>query len=246
MKRQRKYKVFSIVALVLAISGMSLGFAAFSKVLTITASATVTPNEEDFKVVIYGFKDEDSMWSFDGFKEFEEDYLSNEIGVGIPIVYTDTKSEVTGTPATIVNNLSSTTISNINVKLDEVPEGFIYDFVIKNEGKYDAYINLNDFNDNDYALNDIYTGTCTIENNDKLNQEAIDAACENIIIDFMGYDSEYQTIWGTEENPYYKLAVGDYITIEIQIWTQENSILSEPYIVNFKDITINFSTSPNK
>ena len=54
MERQRKYKMFSIVALMFAVIGLSVGFAAFSKVLTINASATVTPNEDDFNIVPSG------------------------------------------------------------------------------------------------------------------------------------------------------------------------------------------------
>ena len=52
MEKQRQIKILSIVALVLAISAMTLGFAAFSTTLSISSSASVTPNSEDFKVVL--------------------------------------------------------------------------------------------------------------------------------------------------------------------------------------------------
>ena len=52
MEKARHVKILSIVALVLAISAMTLGFAAFSTTLSISSSATVTPNSEDFKVVL--------------------------------------------------------------------------------------------------------------------------------------------------------------------------------------------------
>ena len=52
MEKQRQVKILSIVALVLAISAMTLGFAAFSTTLSISSSATVTPSSEDFKVVL--------------------------------------------------------------------------------------------------------------------------------------------------------------------------------------------------
>ena len=65
MEKNRQIKILSIVALVLAIAGMSLGFAAFSSTLTISSSATVTPNSNDFKVVVYGLKNYDDFNSSD-------------------------------------------------------------------------------------------------------------------------------------------------------------------------------------
>ena len=50
MEHNRKIKILSIVALVLAISAMTLGFAAFSTTLNISSSASVTPNSGDFSV----------------------------------------------------------------------------------------------------------------------------------------------------------------------------------------------------
>ena len=64
MERKRKYKLFSIIALMFAIVALSIGYAAFSKVLTINASATVTPNEEDFNMKVYGFKDSAALDNF--------------------------------------------------------------------------------------------------------------------------------------------------------------------------------------
>ncbi len=54
MGRDRKMKMLVIVAFVIAIASMSLGFAAFSSVLNISSSATVTPNSEDFNIVFSG------------------------------------------------------------------------------------------------------------------------------------------------------------------------------------------------
>lgn len=63
MERDRKIRMLSIVALVLAITGMSLGFAAFSSTLTISSSATVTPNSDDFKIKVYGYNEKKGFWN---------------------------------------------------------------------------------------------------------------------------------------------------------------------------------------
>ena len=46
----RSSKVVAIVALVVAVIGLGIGFAAFSSTLTISSSATVTPSASTFKV----------------------------------------------------------------------------------------------------------------------------------------------------------------------------------------------------
>ncbi len=50
MEKQRQTKVITIVALVVAVFGISLGFAAFSNILTISSSATVKPDALSFSV----------------------------------------------------------------------------------------------------------------------------------------------------------------------------------------------------
>ena len=57
MKNSRQTKLLVIIALVLALTGMSLGFAAFSSTLSISSSASVTPNSSDFKIKIYGYSE---------------------------------------------------------------------------------------------------------------------------------------------------------------------------------------------
>ena len=240
MERQRKYKMFSIIALMIAVVGLSVAFAAFSKVLTINASATITPNEEDFKVVTYGLKDEASANSFDQSFEVLDEYLSSEKSVGI----TFNSDIATGTPATITNDKNTTTISSINVTLDKENSAFHYYFIIKNEGKYDAYIDLENFDQYTWYTSD--NGICTAVEETIANEDEINTACQNISIETIGYAPDGAYIEGTEEEPFYKLLVGEYIYIDIQIWSNRNGILIEPYTVDFEDITINFSTAPQK
>lgn len=113
MEKQRKIKILSIIALVLAITGMTLGFAAFSTTLSISASAIVTPSSDDFKVV---------------FSSSSTGVETNEI---IPI-----SGEALATSAK-VNGLS---LSDIQVSFSEPGQAILYEFYIYNAGKYDAYI----------------------------------------------------------------------------------------------------------
>ena len=82
MEKSQRTKILTIIVLAIGVIAMSLGFAAFSVNLNVSSSATVTPNEEDFKIKIYGVKDNDSLNDFgESGYIFDERYLSDTIGV---------------------------------------------------------------------------------------------------------------------------------------------------------------------
>ena len=58
MKQNKQSKLVAILALCVSVVGLTLGFAAFSNTLTISSSATVKPDQKDFKIVAYGIEDQ--------------------------------------------------------------------------------------------------------------------------------------------------------------------------------------------
>ena len=52
MYKSRNTKMLTIIALVLVITGLGIGFAAFSSTLNISSSAAVTPSSSDFNIVL--------------------------------------------------------------------------------------------------------------------------------------------------------------------------------------------------
>ena len=131
MNKTRQIKILSIIALVLAITGMTLGFAAFATTLSISSSATVTPSSEDFKINIYGVKDQQSLNEFlNNNYQFEDVYLSSTNGVALA-------NNADSVVATINN--STHTISGLKALFDNKSGDVSYIFVIKNEAKYDAF-----------------------------------------------------------------------------------------------------------
>lgn len=118
MEHNRQIKILSIVALVIAIVGMSLGFATFSTTLNISSSATVSPNSGDFNIVFVP---------------------SNDRGTA-DNVYCDVTNTADCTSAKIVG----TSLSGIKATFDS-PDSLVYYKVdIYNSGKYDAYLtNIN-------------------------------------------------------------------------------------------------------
>lgn len=142
MEKQRQMKFLSIVTLVVAIIGMTLGFAAFSTTLSISSSATVTPNSEDFKISLYGMNDEfvnEIKYTDDVFKiEYYTEY--NKITPVFPSYVVHTKPKVFGIPevSLIGNNII---IDNLSLVMEKPTDTVWYPIVLKNEGKYDAYVN---------------------------------------------------------------------------------------------------------
>lgn len=150
MSRSRKIKILTIVALVIAIASMSLGFAAFSAALNISSSATVSPNSSDFKMKMYGFDTVENAFgfvskAFDYF-EFDESLLSevNTIALSSEIMESGSGSGANGSTAYIDNSTMS--ISNMNVTFSNPSDLTIqYIVIIKNIGKYTAYFNSDEF-----------------------------------------------------------------------------------------------------
>ena len=118
MERDRSAKIIAIVALCVAIVGLSVGFAAFSNELTINSNATVSPNASDFDV------------NFSTSNTSEQD--GTVIGVGT--------NSATAENATI-NNSNSPTITGLKANFTEPGQKVTYSFYAHNAGKYVAYLN---------------------------------------------------------------------------------------------------------
>ena len=125
MEKQRHIKILSIIALVVAIAGMSLGFAAFSATLNISSSATVTPDSSNFKVAF--------------------STSSSTPGEHENITYTKTGSAEDASQI-VINN---TSVMGVNAKIVNPGDSIIYNLFAYNEGLYNAYLNKIIFNNID-------------------------------------------------------------------------------------------------
>lgn len=118
MDRDRSTKVIAIVALCVAVFGLSVGFAAFSNDLTIKSEATVKPNASDFDV----------------------NFSSSDTSETDGTVTATSTAGVTAQDATI-NNATAPTISGIKVEFTEPGQSAKYSFFAHNAGKYNAFLN---------------------------------------------------------------------------------------------------------
>ena len=108
----------TIAALIIAIVGLSIGFAAFSNTLTISSSATVTPSDENFIV------------------QFSKVSGADQTGSEYPIV---PNSETYGDNA-IINSSNKKLLEGVHAKFTTPGQSVTYTLYVRNTGAYVAYL----------------------------------------------------------------------------------------------------------
>ena len=119
MEHSRKQKLLVIVALILGIASLSLGFAAFSVSLNISSSASVTPNSDTFKVRFSTSKD------------------SLVEGAVVP---SDNEHGLSVTNG-VINNSANPTISGLAATFTAPGQSVNFSVYVRNDGEYTAYLN---------------------------------------------------------------------------------------------------------
>ena len=209
-----KIKILIIIVLVLAITGMTLGFAAFSSTLNISSSAIVTPNSDDFKVVISGS---------------DTDFSVSEIGY------------VAENGATAdVGFCNGFECNSSNVQFTEPGQKVTYKAYVHNIGKYVAYIKTIEFaNVNGTEHKKI----CSAVENGGATQTLVDAACEGIRVYCQspaGYYYDNMTFLNNNNI----LNVGDFLPVYTIIEYQEGAArVDGPFNVQFGDVKLVIKSS---
>lgn len=123
MEHSRKQKLLVVLALVVAIASLSIGFAAFSVSLNVSSSANVTPNSDTFSVK---------------FSIERMDLVVDDVN---PMDVMDGASGSAG----VINNTTNPTITNLSATFTEPGQYVHYKFYARNEGEYTAYLNSVNF-----------------------------------------------------------------------------------------------------
>ena len=115
MEHNRKQKLLMILALVLGITSLSIGFAAFSTTLNISSSASVSPNSDTFSVL---FSSSGTLQATDKIIPYKDSNLAS------------------AEAATI----SGTTISGLKANFTRPGQSVSYTFYAHNASSYIAYL----------------------------------------------------------------------------------------------------------
>ena len=163
MEKNRQLKIMFIVALVLSITAMTLGFAAFSSALNISSSASVTPNGDDFNIRLVGINGD------------------NKMIVG--------SSSISGNePVTIMDD--GRTISGITAKLAKPGDKVQFWALLYNAGKYDAYFDSAIINK---IVGEDSTRKCISSGENTVSAELLDEVCSDISVGFGLFDYDEGT-----------------------------------------------------
>ena len=122
MGENRYYKMVSVLALIIGVVGVTLGYAAFSNTLTIESSAEVVPDESTFNV---------------DFSYSSSSVVENDI---TPTLNPNNVADFTATDAEI-DNTGDPVITNLHATFSEPGQTATYTFYAYNAGEYTAYLN---------------------------------------------------------------------------------------------------------
>lgn len=247
MKRNRQTKILAIIALVVAIAGMSLGFAAFSSTLSISSSASVNPNSSDFKIKIYGYPETTTENIFNS-----SAYISETLSYG----FDDNTGNLLDAVASINN--STLSITGIDTQMTKPGDDHLFFFKISNEGQYDAYFDLSQLTIN-------YPLACIAEPD--ATESLVEAACGDItntivLITEEGLEAQIKydngeitedEYWELQETEFYvpdttgslKLEKNKSIFLLFDIYYDSIGDRADgPFSVTFDDVQLEFTTNP--
>ena len=225
MEKERNTRVMAIIALCLAVVGLSIGFAAFTRNLNITFSESNVNISGDLDVRFLASADPEDTST---------------------IINAETSSGTTASPATILGD--GKTIGGVWFTFNNNAQSVKYDFYIYNNSEYDAYLKSVEFLN--YAGADQNKVCTALEGT---NQDMVDEACDSIVAiigaDFNGDNElfENEIIYDSMSNiSSIKIPKGG-ITLAtlaiLYVGDSTSAILPNgDFKINFGDIKLNFSS----
>lgn len=215
MEKNRKVQVIAVVALVVAIAGLSIGFAAFSSVLNIQTSANVKPDSSTMNV----------------------DFSSAQDKVEVAeIIPTATPNSLITTNAVIDNSVDPT-ISNLSATFTEPGQSVTYKFYAYNAGKLNAYLKSIVFGN---VAGQNATKICTAGQG--TTDALVQKACEKISVK-VKVGNEIETPTGKASITGHTLAIdnGELVTVTLEYEAGADRADGD-FTVAFGDITLNYSS----
>lgn len=226
MERTRSIKALSIVALIVAVVGLAVGFAAFSTSLKISQTATVKPSDESFNV---------------SFSSSSNSFAENNVAG----VVSD-ESVMTATSASIDNsNYKAPVIKNLSAQFTEPGQSVVYTFYAYNKGNYDAYLKSIVF-ENEQTASSFKKCTAGTGTTDALVQ----SACNDIKVTVtVGEDSKListSSSMATISNHSLAKKMFDKITLTIEYENNTSSDRADgDFSVSFGDVVLTYGSVDN-
>ena len=222
MEKDRKARFVAIIALLVGVIGLSIGFAALSNTLTISSSAEVTVDSSTFNV--------DFSSSSSGSTASTSPVTPTLTPSNGPAAFTATNGSINNSGA------SSAAITNLHVTFTEPGQKATYTFYTKNVGALQAYLTNVTFASP--------VKTCTAKTG--TTQTLVDSACAGISLKLtLGSEvftaSTARAAFATATA--HDLAVGANETVTVEIEYASGSAQADgDFDVAFGDITLSYSS----
>lgn len=172
-QKDKKARAIAIVAVLVGVLGLSLGFAAFSSTLTIKSSAEVVPDANVFNV---------------DFSKNSDSVVDDDI---VPVLDPTGVTGFTATNAVIDNDNGDAVIKNLHATFTEPGQKATYNFYTRNAGEIKAYLKSVTFSN---VSGESAIKKCTPKTTDGGTNSLVQAACQGISITLtVGSESFNQT-----------------------------------------------------
>lgn len=215
MEKNRKIQIIAIVALVIGIVGLSIGFAAFSSVLNIQTSANVKPDSSTLNV---------------DFSTAEDKMEISEI---IPTATPNSLVTTNG----VIDNSGDPTISKLSATFTEPGQSVVYKFYAYNAGELNAYLKSIVFSN---VTDQNTTKICTAGQGttDALVQKACDKISVKIKV-----GNELETTTGKASITGHALSKGNGELVTVTLEYEAGADRADgDFTVAFGNITLNYSS----
>ena len=229
----RNRQGITIAALIIAIIGLSIGFAAFSNTLTIRSTATVTPGSENFVVKFSKISSDDQTGSSYPITPI----IDNELAT----------AGVTGANG-IIDSTNPLLLTGLKANFTAPGQSVSYKLYVRNTGHYTAYLtNINFLNvsGNNKIVCDGLNGA---------TESLVQDACADMSISVMigGTDGQGGTTYTTDNNNITGkslTALTGYTEVYVTITYADNSPSANHYVdgpmtVVFGDIALQYKSNP--
>ena len=215
MEKNRTVQLIAILALVVGVVGLSIGFAAFSNTLKIKSSATVAPDKDTLNV---------------DFSSSPTEVEANEItAVSNPVGLITTKATIDNTSDPVIKNLSAT--------FTEPGQKATYSFYAYNAGHLQAYLKSIIYgNVPDNTTNKV----CTAK--EGTTDALVQKACNGISVKVkVGSEAETNSSVASISNHALTKGQAEPVTVTLE-YAQDADRADGDFTVAFGDITLNYSS----
>ena len=216
MEKNRSGQVIAIIALVVGVVGVSIGFSAFSNALKIQSSATVTPDKDTLNV----------------------DFSSSDQSVDASTITPTVSAEAVKATNAAIDNTNDPTISNLSATFTEPGQTATYNFYAYNTGELTAYLKSIVYGN---ATGETANKVCKAK--EGTTDELVQKACNGISLK-VKVGSEAETASGLGSISGHSLAKtkAEAITVTLE-YAAGAERADGDFTVSFGDVTLNYSSA---